>query len=146
MAIFAWPSGFGSPWSSLRYMQREMERLLGGRWFEDDRFAGGYPPVNVLSGPDETVVQCELAGVRRDDLEINITGDTLEIKGTKRPPAEEAELTYRLRERGAGDFVRTVVLPDGADAERVEAALKDGILTVRIPKAEAAKPKEITVK
>ena len=121
-----------------------MGRSLSG---VSQQIGGGvYPAVNVLNGPDELVVQCEVAGVRPEDVDLSITGETLVIKGTKKPPPEDQERTYQRRERGFGDFARTIVLPDKVDAERVEAALDAGVLTVRLPKSEAARPKQIVVK
>jgi len=68
------------------------------------------------------------------------------VKGVKHPSADEEQVRYQRRERGAGDFSRNVVLPDKVDADRVEAKLADGILTIRLPKSEAAKPKQVEVK
>jgi len=146
MATFRWPSGF-DPLSGLRYMQRELDRLMGrGPFAEAQRVGGGtYPPVNVLSGEDDMIVQCEVPGIPRDDVDISITGETLVIRGTKRPAADEEEVNYQRRERGSGDFSRTIVLPDRVDADRTQAALADGILTIRLPKAESAKPKKVPV-
>jgi len=127
-------------------MQRELERLMG-RAASDSRSIGGgiYPPVNVLNGSDDLIVQCEVAGVSKDDLDISITGDTLVIRGRKLPSADEQNVRFQRRERGSGDFSRTIVLPDKVDADRVEANLKDGILTIRLSKSEAAKPRQIRV-
>ena len=145
MAVFRWPNSL-DPWSGLRQMQRELERLMG-RAASDSRSIGGgiYPPVNVLNGSDDLIVQCEVAGVSKDDLDISITGDTLVIRGRKLPSADEQNVRFQRRERGSGDFSRTIVLPDKVDADRVEANLKDGILTIRLSKSEAAKPKQIRV-
>ena len=145
--LFRWPSGW-DPLGTLRYMQREMDRLFGrGVSGEFQRVGGGsYPPVNVLTGTDDVIVQCELAGVKREELELSITGETLVIKGSKHPPVKDEEVRYQRRERGFGDFSRTIVLPEKIDPDRVEAELDAGILTVRLPKSEAAKPKQIRVK
>jgi len=145
--LFRWPSGF-DPFTSLRHMQREFERLWGrGLLGAQQRIGGGvYPPVNVLNGPDDMIIECEMAGVKRDDIDISITGETLVIKGSKPPSADEEKVRYQVRERGAGDFSRTIVLPDKVDADRIDAKLADGVLTVRLPKSEAAKPKQIEVK
>ena len=147
MAIFRWPIGWG-PLVGLRYMQRELERLTGLSLPGDSRSIGGgtYPPVNVLNGPDDILVECELPGVRREDLDISITGETLVIEGEKKLPDNEDKLTYQRRERGAGQFSRTIVLPDKVDGERIEAELSAGILTIRLPKSEAAKPRKVQVK
>jgi len=147
MTPIRWPSGL-DPFSSLRYMARELEQMVGRSLAGEMQGVGGgaYPPVNVLNGPNDTIVQCELAGVARDDLDISITGETLVIKGTKKPPADEEKLHYQRRERGSGEFNRTVVLPNQVEADRVEAKLANGILTVRLPKSEAAKSRRISVK
>ena len=146
MAIFRWPNGL-DPFGTLRYMQRELERLAGrGVGGEGQRIGGGvYPPVNVFNGPDDMIVQCELAGVERKDVDISITGETLQIKGVKHAGNNEENVRYHRRERGGGEFSRTIVLPDKVDVERIEANLRAGILTIRLPKSEAAKPRQIKV-
>ena len=147
MALFRWPEGW-DPFGSLRYIQRELDRLVGrGPFTQGQRVGGGsYPPINVFNGPEDLLVQCELAGVKRQDVDLSITGETLIIKGTKHPPADEEKVHYQRRERGSGEFSRTLVLPDQIDPERVEATLTDGILTIRLPKSRAAKPRQIEVK
>jgi HSP20 family protein len=146
MATFRWPGGF-DPFSTLRYVQREMERLTGWPLADSQRVGGGsYPPVNIFEGPDEVVVQCEVAGVQRDDLDVSITGDTLNIRGVKKGPQDEERLAYQRRERGVGDFARTVMLPDKVDADRIDAKMEAGLLTIRLPKSEAARPRQIKVK
>jgi len=145
--LFRWP-GDWDPFGPLRHVQREMDRLLGrGLPGESRRIGGGpYPPVNVLNGPDDVVVQCEVPGLGREDLDLSITGETLVLKGTKRPPVgEDEKVRFHRRERGYGDFNRTVVLPDKVEADTVEAKLEAGILTIRLPKSDAARPKQITV-
>jgi len=147
MAIFRWPGGWEG-FAGLRQIQRELERLVGGGLFGESRRVGGgsYPAVNVLNGREDMIVQAELAGVKREDVDLSITGETLVIKGTKRPAQAEGELRYQRRERGTGDFSRTVVLPDKVNADGVEASLSNGVLTIRLPKSEAAKPRQISVK
>ena len=92
------------------------------------------------------VVECEIPGLKREDIDLSITGETLAIKGIKKPISEGEDIRYQCRERGIGDFSRTIVLPDRVDAERISASLVDGILTVRLPKTEAALAKHIEVK
>ena len=146
MAIFRWPGGW-SPFGTMRQMHSELERLMGrGGYGHAQRIGGGvYPPVNVLNGPEDMIVQCEIAGVAREDIDLSITGETLQIKGVKHPSADEGEVQYQRRERGAGDFSRTIVLPDKVDPDQVDASLVDGVLTIRLPKSEAARPKQIPV-
>lgn len=142
--LFRWP---WDPFGTLRHVQREMDRLLGREGYGAPQQVGGgsYPAVNVLNGPQEMIVQCELAGVRREDLDLSITGETLVIKGAKRPPDDDDKLRYQRRERGFGEFSRTIVLPDAVEPDRVEAKLQAGILRVRLPKSQAARPKQIPV-
>ena len=139
--LFRWP-GF----DPLRLMQRELERLP---WFEfgEARTIGGgaFPPVNVLSSPEEMLVEMELPGVKRDDIDLSITGETLVVKGSRKLPDNSDKLTWQRQERGVGDFVRTISLGDRVDASKVDAKLADGILTIRLPKAESARPKQIKV-
>jgi HSP20 family protein len=147
MATFRWPTGW-DPFVALRHMQRELERATGVSIFGEGRSVGGgnFPPVNVYNGRDDVLVQLEMPGVKREDLDLSITGETLVVKGAVKPPPDEAKFEYQRRERGTGEFSRTVVLPDKVEAERVEASLAGGVLTVRLPKSEAAKPKQIHVK
>ncbi len=143
---FRWRQGW-DPFGTLRIMQREMERIMG-RGIGDTQHVGGgnYPPVNVLNSPEDVVVQCEVAGVKKEDLDLSITGETLVVKGVKNPPPDEEKLQYTRRGRGSGEFTRTIVLPDKVDEDRIDATLENGILTVRLPKSEAAVPRQIAVK
>ena len=143
MAIFRWGSGF-DPFAGFRQLQRELERLARP-WARLGRRVGGgaYPPVNVYTSPTEVLVQCEVPGLDREDLDVNITGETLTIKGVNRPMAGEESMKFIQRERGHGEFTRTVVLPDAVEAETIEASLRDGILTVRLPKAAGAEARQI---
>jgi len=151
MTTFRWP-GTWDPFSPWRSMQRELERLFSRGALGEGRNIGGgvYPPLNVLNGPDEILVECEVPGIRRDQLELSITGETLVIKGTKSPSAPEAEdadesVQYHRQERGAGDFSRTIVLPDKVEADQISADLTDGILAIHLPKSAGAVPQKIQI-
>jgi HSP20 family protein len=141
MSIFRWSGSF-DPWLPLRQLQRELERWSGPQ----SRGIGGgaYPPINVYNSEDAVVVQCEMAGVDEKDLDVSITGDTLTIKGTKRID-EPDDARYIQRERGWGEFTRTVVLGESVDGDKISANLSGGVLTVRLPKSAAAKPRQIEV-
>ena len=145
--LFRWPGGWG-PLGTLRYMQREMDRLFGRSDSGDSRRVGGgtYPPVNVLNGSDDIIVQCELPGIKREDMDLSITGETLVIKGSLAAPAEEGQVRYHRQERGFGQFSRTIVLPDKIDADNIQAEYKAGILSIRLPKSEAARPRQIEIR
>ncbi|MDY7011937.1 MAG: Hsp20/alpha crystallin family protein [Planctomycetota bacterium] len=146
MAIFRWGANF-DPFAGLRYVQRELERLARP-WGDQTRRIGGgvFPSVNVYESADEVLIQCEVPGIEQKDLDVTITGETLTIKGTKRPLPDEENINFIRRERGSGQFTRTIILPDAVDADKVEASLSNGIMTIRLPKKAAVKPKQIEIK
>ena len=146
MAIFRWGTNF-DPFAGLRHIQRELERLHWS-WFGESRRIGGgaYPPVNVYESPEEILVQCEVAGVEPTAVDASITGETLTIKGTKLALPEEEGVKFIRRERGGGEFTRTIVLPETVEADKVDASLRNGVMTIRLPKSAAAKPMRIEIK
>ncbi len=107
--------------------------------------AASFPAVNIWEGGDCLHAEAELPGVSQENLEILVVGNELTLKG-RRPAPEGQDLAYHRRERGTGEFVRVVTLPTEIEADKVEASLKDGVLTLKLPKAEAARPRKITVK
>jgi HSP20 family protein len=90
-------------------------------------------------------VRAEMPGIKADDIDISVTGNNLSISGERKIASEAENVRYHRREREAGTFNRIVSMPGEVDADKVEARHERGILTVVIPKAEAAKPKQITV-
>jgi HSP20 family protein len=147
--IGGWPTWeWRSPFGELERMRREMDRLseaLTGPLFREPR-AGVFPLMNVTEDPDNYYVRAELPGIKADELNISITGTGLSVAGERTIPAENEKARYHRREREAGKFSRVVTLPSEVDASKVEARCVDGVLTVVLPKAEAAKPKQIAVK
>ncbi len=138
MTTFRWPGGL-DPFVGLRGLQRELERYLNLPTSE------GYPPVNVYDTDEAFVVQATIPGVGTSELDLSITGDTLVIKGVKPPLPDIPDDRYVRRERGHGNFNRTVVLPDGVDPEKVTAKCADGILTIHLPKSVQARSHKIAV-
>ena len=141
-------SEWTSPFDELERMRRDMDRLSEGltRGIFREPTAGVFPLMNVTEDKDDYYVRAELPGLKADDLDISVTGDTLSISGERRIPAEDEKAQYHRREREAGKFSRIVSLPAQVDTGKVEARCNDGVLTVVLPKAEAAKPKQIAVK
>jgi HSP20 family protein len=141
-------TGWRSPFEELERMRREMdwltEGLTGGLFREPT--AGVFPLINVTEDNDNYYVRAELPGLRADELNISVTGDTISISGERKLPVEDKKARYHRREREAGKFSRIVSLPTQVDTDKVQARCADGILTVVLPKAEAAKPKQIAVK
>ena len=133
----------------IHQLRREMDRLLSG-------FVGnvgdlpwpglvrGRPAVNLWESGDALKLELELPGVRSDQIELSVIGDELSIK-VDRPDAEPQHATYHRRERGVGAFARVLRLPVEVDADRVEAELRHGVLTITLSKAESARPRKIQV-
>lgn len=104
-----------------------------------------FPALNCWEDENGLYAECELPGVAMDDLEIAVTGRDLTLKGQRSAEAV-AGATYHRRERDAGLFHRVVHLPVDVDAANVKAVLKNGVLTIELPKAPEAKPRKIEVK
>jgi HSP20 family protein len=147
--ISDWPSyGLGSPFEALDRMRREMDRLAGGlgRGMFREPTAGVFPLMNITENEDGFVVRAELPGMKADEIDISVTHDTLSISGERKIPAESEDAKYHRKEREAGKFNRIVNMHSQISTEKVEASSVDGILTIVLPKAEEAKPKQITIK
>jgi HSP20 family protein len=106
--------------------------------------AAAYPAMNIWDAGDAICVEAEVPGVSKNDLEILTVGNELTVKGRRGPLA--GKWAYHRHERGTGEFTRSMTLPCEINADKVDATLNNGVLTLRLPKAEAAKPKQITVK
>ena len=144
-----WPTwGSTNPFEELERMRRQMDRLSGGlsRGFLREPAAGVFPLMNVTEDKDNYYVRAELPGLKGDELDISVTGDTLSISGERKLPVEDEKAQYHRREREAGRFSRVVSLPAEVNTGKVDARCRDGVLTVVLPKSEAVKPKQITVK
>ena len=147
MAMKAWVPA-ARPFAEL---QREMNRVFDsvfGRHFRPvGRLRSGYvyPPTNVRETDDAYTVACEVPGLEMADLEVYVTGDQLTVSGTRTNTIPEEGVTLHRHERDTGRFSRAVTLPGPLDSARTEATLADGVLTVRIPKTEEAKPKRVEV-
>jgi HSP20 family protein len=96
------------------------------------------PSADIEETDDELVVTMEVPGLDRDDLDLRITPQGLVVRGEKREETESKRRGYQFVERRYGSFARTVPLPPGLDVDRVDARVKRGVLTVKIPKAAAA--------
>jgi HSP20 family protein len=133
---------------SLNELRREMDRLfesyLGAT--PSDLIRGrGFPPVDVWEEGEALVVQAEVPGVSMDQIEVYARGSELTIKGS-RPLASSGSTAVHRQEQQSGDFERTVTLPIEIDPDRIEATLKDGLLTVRVPKPPMSQARKVTVR
>jgi HSP20 family protein len=115
--------------------------VVWGRGFE------GFPlALDVVEDEDSFIVKASVPGVDPDDVEITLSENMLTIKGETKLEKDVEEKNYHLRERRYGSFTRTITLPIAVDADNVEATHEHGVLTLRLPKTEAVKPKRIAVK
>lgn len=144
-----WPEwGRTSLFEDLDRMRRQMDLLTEGitRGLWREARTGVFPLMNVTEDKDNYYMRAELPGIKADDLDISVTADTLSIAGGRKLPSEDENAQYHRRERETGRFSRIISLPSRTDTGKVEAKCNEGILTVTLPKAEEAKPKQITVK
>lgn len=145
---FDYPNwGFRSAFEELERLRRDMDRLFegfGGRAMRPFG-AGVFPALNLTEDRENYYVRAELPGMKADELNISVTGNGLSISGERKIPVEGDNVRYHRREREAGSFSRMIGLPGEVNSEKVDARLKDGILTVTVAKAEKAKPKQIAI-
>ncbi len=109
-------------------------------------FEGRTPKVDLINRDEELVLRAELPGVKKEDLDVSLTENAVTIRATTRHEEEKKEEgEYYRKEMSRGEFVRTVPLPDPIDESKVSASFKDGVLELRLPKLESAKPRRIKV-
>jgi HSP20 family protein len=135
------------PVGSLLTLQRGLERMLANPLGLNLGVSGRgvFPAVNIFSDTDGCVVRLEVPGVAPEQITVETQGRTLTISGKRDSTAPEGSGFHR-RERESGAFSRSLQLPDDLDLARAEASYAHGLLTLRVPKKEAATPRQITVK
>ena len=138
----------GGAFEELERMRRQLDDVFGGLQRKPYRVlgAGVFPLINLSENKDNYYARAEMPGLKADDIGISVAGNNLSISGERKIASEGENVRYHRREREAGTFNRVIALPGEVDADKVEAKLVDGILTVVIPMAETAKPKQITIR
>jgi HSP20 family protein len=151
MALIRWLGDEGM-FTRLERMRREMDRLTSafGPHFgagEGTVYRPGvYPPINVYDDGESFIVRAEVPGADPKAMDLTVTGDTLTIRG-ERVAAELPEgASYHRRELNTGQFRRALTLPEQVDNSKVMASYRDGILEIRMPRAEQAKQRKIEIK
>ena len=127
------------PWGELEQEMDKVFRTFRGRTSE-------FPTVNVWANQEEAVVTAELPGMEPADIDLTVTGNTLTIQGERKTPEPGEGEVYQRQERSFGRFVRSVRLPFPVEADKVAAVSSNGLLKVTLPRHEATKPRQITVK
>ena len=137
-------TSYRDPFSQL---QRELERMLETTFGSVGASTGGvYPPVNVFEANDAYVIKAEAPGVDPAKVEIDVQDNTLVLRGERRfEDTAEQKGAYHRREREQGQFRRVARLPGKVDGERAAASYRDGVLTVRVPKAKELQPRRVAI-
>jgi len=134
--------------NELLRLQSSMDALLRsprGELFFGPSTAGVFPPVNVFrTSEGDVVIRAELPGVKPEDFSVTAEGRRLTISGERKPESPEG-VAYHRRERTSGKFSRSFQLPEDLDLEHAAATLSQGVMTLRVPRAAAAKARQITV-
>ena len=141
------------PWRQMEALQREMERTIGANQqgnspnvaFLPGRSARAYPLMNMAEDADGYTIEALAPGVNPDSIQITVVRNALTVAGEKVAPEGVQREQFHRTERAAGRFVRNIELPTDVDPERVEARYANGLLVLKLPKTEAAKPRQIKV-
>jgi len=155
MVLERWrPSRGLIPWRPFREME-EMERrfedifgrpFLPAIWRRIPMVEMGWAPaIEVFEKEDKFVVKAELPGMKEEDIDVSVVGDTLTVKGARKAESEVKEEDYYCCERSYGSFSRSIALPSSVNAIKIEANYEGGILEVSLPKAPEVKPKKIAI-
>jgi HSP20 family protein len=134
----------------LRRMRHDFDRLFEEGWpvlAADDSLAevAFQPSVDVTEDKDQVLVRAELPGMAKDDIKVSVDGGVLSIQGEKKENKETREGGVLRRESSYGSFCRSFTLPAGVDAGKAAASYRDGVLELKLPKKEEAKPKAIEI-
>ncbi|MGH6691361.1 MAG: Hsp20/alpha crystallin family protein [Gammaproteobacteria bacterium] len=137
------------PFREFATLQDRMNRLFGNVYLRDEDVAARgqwAPPVDIYETADhDLVVKADLPDMTREDIEVTVENNTLTLKGTKKLPDDVTEEQFRRVERSYGTFSRSFTLPTTVDASKVGAEYRNGVLTVKLPFREEAKPRTINV-
>ena len=134
------------PFDALSQFQQALDAFRASGWLGPGPSGGGaYPPLNVFRQGHDIVVVTEVPGIAKDDLTVQVKGNTTRIAGSKRVGYRNDAALHR-RERLAGSFDRAVTLPVEIDADKVKAECRNGILALYLPRAERDKPKSIAIR
>jgi HSP20 family protein len=139
--------GWDNHLDEMEKMKRQLA-LLADRVssrYSEGQFSGVFPLCNVTEDADNFYIRAELPGLKADELQISVTGDSFSISGERKIKSDSGDVKYHRKEREAGRFNRIINLPGQIDIEKVEAHSSNGVVTIILPKSESTKPRQITV-
>ena len=136
---------YSDPFETLLNLQQALDSFRTSSWLSTSTSgAGGFPPLNVFSKGDDIVIVAEAPGLKKDALDIQVKGRTIQIAGTK-TVAYGDRVSLHRRERTIGHFSRSLNLPVEIDADKIKAEYRDGMLAIFLPRAAQDKPRSINV-
>jgi HSP20 family protein len=136
------------PAREMMTLREAMDRLFDDAFTRPISIKDGWsaPAIDMYQTDDEIVVKAALPGIKPEEVQINITGEVLHIKGEMKHEEEKQEKAWHIREQRWGAFERSVALPTDVVADKAKAEFENGVLTIALPKAEEVKPKTINIK
>ena len=137
------------PAREMMTLREAMDRLFDDAFTQPlsmrDGWSASTPAVDMYQTDDEIVVKASLPGFKADEVQINVTGDVLTLKGEVKHEEEKNNKSWHIREQRWGSFQRSVALPTNVVSDKAKAEFENGILTITLPKAEEVRPKTITI-
>jgi HSP20 family protein len=138
------------PFRELEDVERRFDEIFGrptlpSLWWRFPEETGWIPALDVFEKDNKLVVKAEIPGMKEEDIDVSVVGDTLTIKGERKTEAEVKDEDYYRCERSYGSFFRSIPLPSAVDANKIEANYENGVLEVTLPKTAAAKRKKVKV-
>ncbi len=134
------------PFQEMLNLRRTVDRLFDNSNPDNCQSMQWGLAVDVVENKDDFIVKASVPGINPDDLDVSYNDDTLTIKGEIKSDNEVKNEQYQLRERRYGTFARSISLPVKVKGDAIEANYQNGVLTLRLPKAEEVKPKRISIK
>ena len=138
------------PAREMMTLREAMDRLFDDAFTRPLSIRDGWslttPAINMFQTDNEVVVKASIPGIKAEEVQINVTGDVLTLKGEVNQEEERNDRAWHIREQRFGSFERSVPLPTAVKSDRAEAVFENGILTITLPKADEVKPRTINIK
>jgi HSP20 family protein len=139
-----------NPWREVETMRKELERLFDENLLRRDfsylEKEAASPPLDIYEEGNNLMVKASIPGLKPEEIKVEVRGDLLRIYGESKKEEEKKERNYHLREHRYTRFERSVALPSEVQTDKAEAVFENGVLTLTLPKSEAAKTKAIPIK
>ena len=138
------------PAREMMTLREAMDRLFDDAFTRPLSIRDGWsmasPAIDMYQTDNEVVVRASIPGIKAEEVQINVTGDILTLKGEARQEEDRKERSWHIREQRFGSFERSIVLPTDVKSDQAEAVFENGILTITLPKADEVKPRTINIK